>query len=450
MTTSGEVSVPKAMKRWFSRFDVHMREVLFGASQAFVLRAMGAVLAFALNVAIARLLGTDGAGLYFLALSVVMIGSVVARLGLDNAMLRFVAAGMAKRDAEQVNGVVSLGLRMAGIFGLLIAVLVAALAPHLATHLFSEPDLVQPLVWMSLGILSFSLMTLVAESLKGLKQIPKSMLVSGVIYPVVALLLLWPFVTYWGVAGVSLAYVVATVTAALLGWLWWRRARPAPGTGSFPLSELWNSARPLWIMSGITRGLLPWLPLFLLGIWGTAEDSGVFGAATRLVMLITFFLTAVNTILAPKFAELYAKQNLAMIGKLARRFTLMITLAVLPLFLLLFFAGDFVMGLFGPGFSRGGDVLAILAIGQFVNVLTGSVGVLLMMSGHERDVRNSALFALCLLLVVAASAMPVYGLTGAALASAGAVAGMNLLSAYYVWRRLRIVTLPGGARFLPG
>ena len=70
MIFPGEVSVPRAIRRWFSRFDVHMREVALGASQAFVLRAMGALLAFLFNVALARLLGAAGAGLYFLALVV--------------------------------------------------------------------------------------------------------------------------------------------------------------------------------------------------------------------------------------------------------------------------------------------------------------------------------------------------------------------------------------------
>ena len=47
------------------------------------------------------------------------------------------------------------------------------------------------------------------------------------------------------------------------------------------------------------------------------------------------------------------------------------------------------MSLFGPEFRAGGPVLTILAAGQYVNVLTGSVGYLLMMTGNERLVRNN-------------------------------------------------------------
>lgn len=426
-----------------------MHEVLLGASLAFVLRAIGAVLAFALNVVIARMLGAEGAGLYFLALSITMIGSVVTRLGFDNVLLRFIAAGMAKGEGGQVNAVFAAGMRRVAAASLAFSVAVLALSTPIAERLFNEPGLASPLRWMSFGVFTFSMMTLLAESLKGLKRIRNAMLVAGVIHPAVALVLLWPLVGLFGIAGASMTYVLATASAALLGAAWWRHARPGAARAAFPSDLLWRSARPLWLMSCITRGLLPWVPLFLLGVWGSAEDAGVFGAATRLVMLVTFFLASVNTVLAPKFAELYANGNIAKLGHVARRFTLFISLAVSPLFLLLVLAGDHVMGIYGEGFSRGGAALSILAVGQAINVLTGSVGNLLMMSGHERDVRNSALFGLLLMVAVAVMVMPGDALLGAALASAIAVAGMNLLSAVLVWRRLRIITLPGVGRFLP-
>ncbi len=37
-------------------------------------------------------------------------------------------------------------------------------------------------------------------------------------------------------------------------------------------------------------------------------------------------------------------------------------------------------------------MLRVLAMGQFVNVLTGTVAKLLSMTGHERDLRKLALF----------------------------------------------------------
>ncbi|MCW8816038.1 MAG: hypothetical protein OQK59_08655, partial [Chlorobium sp.] len=51
------------------RIDVHMLEVINGAAVALVLKVLGAGLTFLFNLVLARTLGAEGAGLYFLALT---------------------------------------------------------------------------------------------------------------------------------------------------------------------------------------------------------------------------------------------------------------------------------------------------------------------------------------------------------------------------------------------
>jgi len=436
----------KAVLSFFERLDSHSLEVLRGAALAFVLRAFGAGLAFLLNVMIGRLLGASGAGLYFLALSMVSIGAVITKLGLDNTLLRFVASGASRGDWNGVLGVVRLGLRLAGGASLAAVILVFAFAPWIADQIFGEPVLAPTLRVMSFGIFTFAAMTLLAECLKGLKRIRNSMLVSGVLYPTIALVLIWPLASRFGATGVAMAYVAGTGGAAVIGWMMWRantRAWLAPAP-AFSRVALWKSSRPLWVMAVINRGILPWAPLFLLGIWGTSEDAGIYGAATRVAMLVTFFLTAMNTVIAPKFAELYTKGEIQTLGRLARRFALLITLAASPLFLVLIFAGDWVMGLFGPDFVRGGTALAILAVGQAVSTMTGSVGFLLMMTGHERDSRNASILSLLLMTGCAVVLIPAYGLIGAAISSAAALMTMNIYSVIVIRKRIGITMLPIG------
>ncbi|MCP3972562.1 MAG: oligosaccharide flippase family protein [Rhodobacteraceae bacterium] len=430
--------------RRFAVHDASLYEVLQGASIAVILRAMGAACAFCLNVLIGRLLGVQGAGYYYLALSVVSIGAVLARLGMDQALMRFVAFDAAKEDWGRVNGVFALGGRTALLASLALSLAILAAAPWIAQGLLNDPGLTTPLRWISLGTCSFAMVMLVAESLKALSRIRESMLVSGVVYPVVALALIWPLTRLMGASGAALAYVLGTMAAALLGYVFWRRAvapHAAAGAG-FPAGELWQSANKLWLMSIINSAILPWLPLFLLGVWGTTLESGILGAATRMSMLMASFLAAANTVAAPKFAQLFAKQDMAGLRRLASRFALIIALVSSPVFAVMIFASDWLMSLFGPDFARGGIALTIITLGQAVNTLTGSVGYLLMMTGHERDIRNSAIFAALIMGGCAVALIPTYGLTGAAIASAAAVAGMSLINAALVYMRLGFVVIP--------
>jgi O-antigen/teichoic acid export membrane protein len=87
-------------------------------------------------------------------------------------------------------------------------------------------------------------------------------------------------------------------------------------------------------------------------------------------------------------------------------------------------------------------VLSILAIGQFVNVITGSVGYLLTMCGYERLQRNN--FAVCAVLSVLLNVLlvPRMGAIGAAIATAATLAVQMLIAAAIVWRKLGVITVP--------
>lgn len=416
--------------------DVHLREVLTGASLALLLRGAGVAIAFALNVAIGRVLGAEDAGYYFLALSMVMIGSVFARLGLDNTLLRFIAAGAAKDEWGELRGVFSLGIKIAGGTSFALSLFLSIGAPWIAVHIFDKQGIIEPLRWMSFGIFTFSVMMLLAESLRGLNRIRDSMLVSGVIFPLISLILLWPLTSRWGVAGASISYVLSTGIAGIYGMFQWNRAtkgRAAPEP--FPLKPVWDSAHPLWLMSLIRLGLMPWAPLFLLGIWGPGADSaGVFGAVTRVAMLVTFLFIATNTAIASKISKLLKAERIDELRDLSRKVSAIVTIASTPILLFLIFKGDFVMLLFGRDYSTGATALAILSIGHLIISATGLGGTILVMSGRENYVRRSAVVSTFILFALAFLTIPTLGIVGAALATAGSMAFMSGLEAYFVWK----------------
>ena len=80
-----------------------------------------------------------------------------------------------------------------------------------------------------------------------------------------------------------------------------------------------------------------------------------------------------------------------------------------------------IMALFGSQFRRGGTVLLILGVGQAIIVFAGSVGTLLMMSGHEKKVRNSNLLAALACVGAAGVLVPRLGAIGAAISVSGSL-----------------------------
>jgi O-antigen/teichoic acid export membrane protein len=428
---------------WLARMDPHLIEVLRGASVAFTLKVLGVGLSFSFNVLLARLLGAQGAGIYYLSLTVITIATVFGRIGLGNALLRFTADNAAKGDWHKVAGVSRLGIRMALSTSFLVTLILVFSASWIAQSIFSKPDLTEPLRLMALSILPVSLINLYGELLKGLKNIRDSMLVQVVGIPLVSLPFLALLGGKLGVMGAATAYVVSSLLVLLFGVFLWRRATPQLRrlTGHFDLGLLMRSTLPLFWITFMNL-VMSWTDTVLLGIWTDAKMVGIYGAAWRTAMLTSFILFAFNSIVAPKFAALYAQGNIQVLAALARNAAKLMALLTAPILLIFIVAPTFVLGLYGPEFTVGAMVLTILAIGQFINVATGSVGYLLMMTGHEKLMRNNIIFSAVLNIVLNITLIPKFGIVGAAVANSVSIVTMNLISVFLVYWKLSIFTIP--------
>lgn len=422
-----------------NRLDVHMLEVVNGAAVALVLKVLGAGLTFLFNLVLARTLGAEGTGLYFLALTVTTIATVFGRMGLDNTLLRFTAASAAVDDWAAVKGVYLKGMKLALIASSFSAMAMFVFAPVLADKVFQKPELVITMRWMSLAVVPMTFVLLHAQVLKGLKRIRDSFIVFSIGVPAISLTALLLFGGSYGVKGAVWAYASGAILTALSGVILWHIATPQlrKVSTSFRTNDLLKSSIPLFWVASLNM-LINWTATFVLGIWGTKEEVGLFGMASRTAMLTSLILASVNSISAPKFAELYKRKNMAALGATARNTAKLMILIASPLLLLFLVAPHWVMGMFGEEFQKGGILLLILAIGQFINVATGSVGYLLIMSENEKLMRNNVAFVAVMSVVLNTVFVPIYGLFGAVVATAICLASQNLIAAYMVNSRLGI------------
>ena len=77
-------------------------------------------------------------------------------------------------------------------------------------------------------------------------------------------------------------------------------------------------------------------------------------------------------------------------------------------------------------------MLLILTAGQFINIMTGPVGNILIMGGNERVLQNITIYISCLGLIGYFILIPLYGITGAAWVTALRVMLQNIIMFYFV------------------
>jgi O-antigen/teichoic acid export membrane protein len=110
----------------------------------------------------------------------------------------------------------------------------------------------------------------------------------------------------------------------------------------------------------------------------------------------------------------------------------------LPILAGLILFGYWFLLIFGPDFTRGKLALVILSLGHMTAIAMGPVALLLIMTGHERDAAKSV--GICALLNVAlnASYIPIWGIEGAAFATATSNVLSSLLMLRFVYKKLGI------------
>jgi len=110
------------------------------------------------------------------------------------------------------------------------------------------------------------------------------------------------------------------------------------------------------------------------------------------------------------------------------------TAFALPLVLLFTIRGAWFLGLaFGEAFTTSATALAIITVGQVINAVTGPVGYLLIMSGHENKATFSVGIGAGLNLLLNVILILFWGIEGAAVATAVTLGVVNLLMVHFTF-----------------
>ncbi len=425
------------IRNYFSLMDGHLQEVMKAAFSALVIRTFGTLLGFSVSVVIARLLGAEGSGIYYLALSVATIAATIGRVGFDSTLVRFIASHASAHEWADVRYIYRVAMKIVSAASLLISVVLFFSASWAALIVFKKPFMEVPLQLAALAVMPAALAMVQAESLRGLKSIPASQWIKTVFVSLGTLLLVYPLVKLWGANGAVAAYLGAVGVTVIVSLILWRRVYHCKA-GMMIGSKSMLSGKVIFQSNGHLFGIalmglaMQQTATILLGVWGSAKDVGVFHVANRIVSLFLFPLMAMISILAPKFAEIYRKGDMKELKNLSQNSSRILTLFVLPVAMLLAIYSELILMIFGPEFQHGAQVANILLIGVVFNVATGAVAELLIMCGYESIVRSVTGVGALIVVIGCFILIPKFGDIGAAISEAAGAVILNTTIAVFV------------------
>jgi O-antigen/teichoic acid export membrane protein len=187
----------------------------------------------------------------------------------------------------------------------------------------------------------------------------------------------------------------------------------------------------------------------IVGHFRPAPEVGIYQAASSASSFFPVILTAFSAILGPMIADMQhlgERERLLEVYRISTKWAVYVSL---PIFLVVIVGAPEVMAtLFGARYISGSLLLVVLATGQFINVSTGSINTVFVMTGHQNRWLVLSGMGLAADLVVGYSLTGRFGTVGAAFATAVSVGGVWVLA---ILEGRRLLNLwPYDRRFFKG
>jgi O-antigen/teichoic acid export membrane protein len=410
------------------------------ASVLLVATLLGQALSFLRQVVLARRIGIESYGLYAYAISWVSFLSMLALMGSDRVLVRYLPEYGSSRQHGLFRGV------LACMAGTGLAVSVAAGLGFYALRRYLHPpssaEEAGALAWAATILPLMVIAGVTENALRGCGAHAVATWPSRVLRPVFFILLILAPLgvaqdARWALALNGLAILLAFLPT--LRALWARLPPRAGGGGPLPV-RIWLTTSVVIGVNSVALYLNSQIDMLVLGFVGDQTALGTYGALTRIVTVVSLASSAVITIVQPMIATARAEGR--DLGPLVRGGARMVFLASAGAGLVTFAAAPELLSLFGERFATGATALRILSLGWTTSSLLSLAGPLLLMTGHERNASAIMVQGALLNLVLNLLLTPRFGIDGAATATALSAVAWNVALFLVARARVGVAALP--------
>jgi O-antigen/teichoic acid export membrane protein len=418
------------------------------AGTVFLIRVVNAALAFGSQVLFARWMGSFEFGIYVYVWTWVLLLGQAIDLGLGTAAQRFIPEYRERHLISLLRGFVT-GSRVLAIG---LAVVIASLCAGIVW--VSEPWLdsyiIIPLYLACITVPAYAIANVQEGISRSYDWVGLAMMPGYVVRQLVLTVLM--AVAYF--ANLPMTAVTAMIIVVVSTWgpilvqlavvNHRLRQRIEKGPREYRFRQWLITALPILMVEGF-YSLLAYSDVLVLQHFRPPTEVAVYYAAAKTLALVSFIYYSVSATTAHRFSSYHIagdRDGLSAFIAQSIKWTFWPSLAAAALLLAL---GRPILGLFGPQFADGYEVMFILAAGLLARAAIGPIERLLNMLGEQRICAAVYAAAFAINLTLCIVLIPSFGIAGAASATATALIVESILLFavtknrlgfhVFVWRR---------------
>jgi O-antigen/teichoic acid export membrane protein len=457
-----------------------LAEVARGGTMNLAGAAVSAIATVGVTILVTREFSKPVAGAFFTATSLFLIVEAVASLGAYNGAVYFVARLRSLGEENRIPAilraavvpVVAASIAAAAAL-LLIGNLVARglLGSHLGQGAAGPSAVAQALRALALTLPFAALLDTFLGATRGYRDMRPTVVIEKLGRSAVQLLGVLVAVAAGSAALLAPLWAVPYVPAAVAAWFWLRHIRRTSGTHRsgakaipyaippelaallelatpMPSAQAWRPAaggrltsrrlananpRGFWrftaprALASLAQITIQRIDIVLVAIMRGPAEAAVYTAATRFLVAGQLGNQAISMAAQPRFTELFAVGDRQGANVVYRATTAWLILLTWPLYLLAVIYGPLVLTVFGHTYRAGGTVMVILGLTMLLATACGQVDMVLTTTGRSSWSLANGLLAVLVNVGLDLVLIPRYGIAGAAIGWAAAIALTNLL-----------------------
>lgn len=415
---------------------------------AIVVRASGAGLAFAVAIVMARLMGPAGYGAYSFAIALATLLTVLAQTGLPTLLVRETAAYRLNRQWGDLRGMLRRAVIVAaGASAVACLAVVAVGAAFDQSIPASDRDVV---AWSLLLVPVMALTAIAGAAMRGMGRVIRGQIPEQIGRPGL-LLALAASIVLFGSSGPLPAgrgmqlHVLAAVTALVMSWWLLRTTMPSElrsAAATYEHAPVWRRSMVPFALLTVFQVVIRQADTLILGLFVPSAEVGIYRVAWQGATLVNLILFAIGLTIEPQVARLVAAGRREELQKLVRASGRIAFALAVVTGLAFVVTGEWLIGtVFGAGYADAYLPLLILVLGQVLFAVSGWSGIVLNMTGNERQTARFTAYAAFCNVAANFALIPYFGVYGAAWAAAATMFVWKVALALSARKRTGINTL---------
>ncbi|MFA4819921.1 MAG: flippase [Candidatus Aenigmatarchaeota archaeon] len=394
------------------------------------------------RIFLSRSLSIADFGLFYAVGAFIGLFTLVRYLGLNSALVKYIPEFLVKNDKNKIKTSVTIILVIQTLTVLIFTSVILMFHNNIASSLFKASAADRVLILMALSFLPSLFFVVFQSVFQGYQKLRTYALVEPVRISLTFLLSV--ALISMGVEGVALAYLIAAILTTLVFFysfykLGIMNAKMEITSGI--LKKILKFSMPIFV-SSIAIFIITYTDTIVITFYRSLEEVALYQVAMPTSQLLLIFSGSIAAVAFPLISELHARKKFGEIQKSISVIITVLVFLILPFVILLVsFPEIIIKFLFGDGFLSAAITLQILTVSMiFYSIFTVLQTTL---DGIGRPFINTKILFLMAgaNLVLNIALVPIYGITGSAVASLtayliGVVVGFGFV------RKLLNISLP--------